>query len=320
MNPIFALIITNLIWGAASPIFKFALGNIPPFTLAFIRFFFAGLIFIPLAIRSWQKMSQKDLMEILIAGFFGITINISFFFIGLEKANSINAPVIASAGPVFIYIFSIIFLREKSNNKVLIGMLFSLIGVLVIIFSPIIMEGKKVDFGAVEGNILFLIATFGAVFNTIFNKEVLKRINPYQTTCISFLFGALTFSPFMVRELSTWSFSQLDIHGWVGIIYGIFFSSALAYFLYSYGISKLKAQEVGVFTYIDPVIATLLAIPLLHEYPNIYFVIGAFLIFGGIFLAEKRINWHPIQKLKESYMSNKQFFHVFKTLDRYDEF
>ena len=40
MNPILALIITNVIWGAASPIFKLALTNIPPFTLAFIRFFY----------------------------------------------------------------------------------------------------------------------------------------------------------------------------------------------------------------------------------------------------------------------------------------
>ncbi|PIX68551.1 hypothetical protein COZ40_02690, partial [Candidatus Roizmanbacteria bacterium CG_4_10_14_3_um_filter_39_13] len=50
MNPIVALIIANIIWGAACPIFKFALVNIPPFTIAFIRFFFAGIIFLPLVL------------------------------------------------------------------------------------------------------------------------------------------------------------------------------------------------------------------------------------------------------------------------------
>jgi len=89
MNPVLALIIANIIWGMASPIFKFALTNIPPFTLAFIRFFFAGLIFLPLALNKWQKLTTRQWLEILLIGFFGITINISFFFLGVVKTESI---------------------------------------------------------------------------------------------------------------------------------------------------------------------------------------------------------------------------------------
>ncbi len=64
MSPILALIITNIIWGAASPIFKFALQNIPPFTLAFIRFFFAGLLFLPFVFLFYQKLSLKRWLEV----------------------------------------------------------------------------------------------------------------------------------------------------------------------------------------------------------------------------------------------------------------
>ena len=137
MNPFLALIIANIIWGMASPIFKFALTNIPPFTLAFIRFFFAGLIFLPLAIKNWQKLTAKQFFEILLVGFFGITINISFFFLGVVKTESINVPIIASSGPVFIYLLSILFLREKPKLKVLTGMLIALAGVSFIILSPL---------------------------------------------------------------------------------------------------------------------------------------------------------------------------------------
>ena len=51
MNPVIALIIANIIWGAAAPIFKLALTNIPPFTLGFIRFFFAGSILLPIMLH-----------------------------------------------------------------------------------------------------------------------------------------------------------------------------------------------------------------------------------------------------------------------------
>ena len=102
----------------------------------------------------------------------------------------------------------------------------------------------------------------------------------------------------MIPELQHWSFSALNINGWMGIIFGVFFSSALAYGLYMYGISKISAQEVGIFSYIDPVIAVILAIPLLGEYPTPIFFVGSLCIFLGIILAEGRLHWHPLHKLK----------------------
>lgn len=299
MNPILALIITNIIWGAASPIFKFALQNIPPFTLAFIRFFFAGLIFLPLAIGKWQKLTLRQWLEVLLVGFFGITINISFFFLGLQKTESINVPVIASSGPVFIYLLSVLFLREKPKLKVFSGMMVALFGVLTIILSPIFLDGKKFVIGAIEGNLFILLATLGTVFQTIIGHRILKKINPFQVSTITFLFGALTFIPFVPKELLSWDISFLNINGLVGIVYGVFFSSALAYSLFYYGVSKIKAQEVGIFTYIDPIVAVIIAIPLLGEYPSLYYFLGSLLVFGGIYLAEGRVHWHPFHRLKK---------------------
>lgn len=304
MNPILALILANIIWGAASPIFKLSLTNIPPFTLAFIRFFFAGLIFLPFVIGKWQKMNSKDFFEILLVGFFGITVNISFFFLGLPRTTSINAPIIASSGPVFLYLMSIFFLKEKPRKRIFWGMMASLLGVLVIIFSPVFFDGKELAFGEIEGNIFFVVATLGSVLQTLVGKKVLQKINPIQVTCLSFFFGSLTFLPISTTELNNWSFDLLNINGWIGIIFGILFSSAIAYYLFLYGIAKIKGQEVGLFTYIDPIVAVVIAIPLLGEYPNIWFIIGSILVFGGIMYAEKRLQYHPIHKLKEFLISN----------------
>ncbi len=300
MNPVLALIIANVIWGMASPIFKFALTNIPPFTLAFIRFFFAGLIFLPLAIKNWQELKFIQWLKIFLVGFFGITINVSFFFMGVIKTESINVPIIASSGPVFIYFLSMIFLKEKPKSKVLIGMLIALIGVLTIIFSPVFLEGRKIIIGAIEGNLFILIATFGSVFSILIGRDILKRVNVLQVSAISFLFSSITFLPFVSRELIFWNFHSLNFVGWTGIIFGVFFSSALAYYLFYYGVSRLHAQDVGIFTYIDPLAAIIVAAPLLHEYPNIFYIFGGLLIFGGIYFAERRIHWHPFHRLRKN--------------------
>jgi len=215
--------------------------------------------------------------------------------------DSINAPIIGSAQPIFIFVLSVLFLKEKPHKRVFWGILLSFIGVLIIIVSPLLlnhgitMAQKKIE---LEGNLFLVIATLGAVFQTIIHKKVVKEVNHFVVTTISFLFGSLTFIPFMIPELQHWSFSQIDIHGWTGIIFGVFFSSALAYGLFMYGMSKIDAQEVGIFGYIDPVIAVIIAIPLLHEYPTVPFFIGSMIVFLGIILAEGRLHWHPIHKIR----------------------
>lgn len=297
MNPYLALIIANIIWGGASPIFKFALENIPPFTLAFIRFFFASLLFVPIVYKHWQRIDKKSWLEIFLIGFFGIFINITFFFLGLKKTESINTPIIASSAPIFIYLFSIIFLKEKPRLKILLGIFISLIGVLMIIFSPLLFKDHQLNFGRFEGNFFIFLATLGYVGSTIISRNLLKKVNPFLVSFLSFFFSSLLFLILVPTELKNWSFNQLNMNGWIGIIYGVFFSSATAYFLFYYGVSKINAQEVGLFTYIDPVVAVIIAIPLLGEYPNLFYLLGTIFVFGGIYLTEKRFHYHPLNKI-----------------------
>src|SRR3989344_9043080 len=106
---IFALIIANIIWGAASPIFKWSLQDIQPFTLAFLRFFIGALLLLPFTLHNLH-IQKRDWVKLSLLSLSGITINISFFFIAIQMTSSINAPIIASAAPVFIIVGSFLFL------------------------------------------------------------------------------------------------------------------------------------------------------------------------------------------------------------------
>lgn len=293
---VLALITANLIWGAASPIFKLALENIPPFTLAFFRFFFAMIIMLPFAIND-LIVKREDWKNLILLSLTGITFNISFFFFGLKYAPSINAPMIASSGPIFLYILSIFVLHEKPHLKILVGTIISLIGVLIIIGQPLL--SIQTDFKVLLGNLFFLLAMFGAVGHAIFSKEILKKYKPITITFWSFFIGSLTFLPLFIGENIQQNFlTTLDYRGIFGLIFGIFLSSFLAYLLFEWGISKIPAQEIGVYTYIDPVIATLIAIPLLGEKITVLFIIGSILIFAGIYIAENRLHYHPFHRLR----------------------
>jgi len=294
MPGILAIIIAQIIWGAAPAIFKYSLQGIPPFTLAFIRFFTAAFIFLPFAFMRWKRLSSKQLVYILLGSLAGIVINISAFFIGLELAPSINVHMISAAGPLVLYVLSLIVLHEKPHAQVLRGMVFAMIGVLIIFFAPLFREGLAGEGNLfvgsiILGNFLFAIAMMGGIFHLVINKKIIKSVDPSVITSIQFFVGSVAFIPMMVWELQIWSFTSLTSAGWMGIIYGIFFSSALAYFLLNYALKRISAQQVGVFEYIKPVIAVIVAIPLLSEYPDIFFVMGSILIFIGVYISER----HP---------------------------
>jgi drug/metabolite transporter (DMT)-like permease len=301
---IIALIISNSIWGAASPVFKLALENIPPFTLAFIRFLGASLILLPFSLKNIHTGSlvsnfplpqKKHIWKIIILSISGITINITFFFFGLKYAPSINAPIIASASPLILYLFSIMVLKEKAHKKVLYGTLISLAGVLLVIGEPIITGRFN---GELLGNLMFVLAMLGSVGHAIYCKQVMPYYRAIVVTFWSFLIGTITFFPFFIEELVRLNpFAAIDWRGWIGIFFGIILSSTVAYLLFSWAVKRLAAQEVGIFTYIDPFIATLIAIPLLGERITCIYLLGGILVFAGIFAAEGRIPWHPLHKL-----------------------
>lgn len=292
---ILALIIANIIWGAASPIFKWSLENITPFTLAYWRFAVASLLLFPFC---WRHLDfhKKDLGKLILMSLSGVFFNITFFFFGLKYAPSVNAPVISSSAPIFLYLFSIFILHEKAKLKILLGTLISFLGVFVIVIQPILSRQSN---QLVMGNILFLLATVGAVIQVIICKELLKKYKPVTITFWSFVIGSIAFLPFYLYEVFKYdSLQNLNIQGISGLVFGILLSSLAAYYLYAWGMEKLKAQEVGLFTYIDPLIAGVIAVPLLGEEITPVFLLGTILIFGGIFVAEGRLHWHPLHKLK----------------------
>jgi len=294
-----ALIVANMIWGAAAPIFKLSLENIPPFTLAFWRFFLGSIImaFILGKRIKYPITSSRDHLLHVVNSLSGITINIIFFFLGLRLTLSINAPVIASTAPIMTFVFALFFLKEKFSFRKVIGMILGVVGIVAIIFEPLVTQGKD---GTILGNVFLVIATLGAVIHIITGKKLFTKYDPMALNWWSFIIGTMSFLPLALYEYATIPnlYTSLDIRGYVGLIYGAIFSTACAYTLVAWGLSKISATDTAMFTYIDPVTGAILASLILHEPITTPFLLGTALIFGGIFIAEGRLHYHPIHKLR----------------------
>lgn len=286
---IVCLIIANVIWGGTSPILKWSLTNIEPFTLAFVRFFLASLIILPFTIHKLH-LRKKDILLIIFLAFIGFNIHISAFLFGLDISSAINAPIIGAAGPIFLILGAIAYLKEKPTRRILIGTTVSLIGVLVIVLRPIFESGLE---ASLIGNGLFIISTLAFVIYTMLLKKVENEYKPLTLTFWLFAISAIIFFPFaMYESIPNGFLSGLDMKGLIGILYGTIGSSVIAYTAYTFALKYTKASEVGIFMYITPIIAIAIAIPLLGEQITIPFLIGALLVFSGIVIAEAHIHSH----------------------------
>jgi drug/metabolite transporter (DMT)-like permease len=90
------------------------------------------------------------------------------------------------------------------------------------------------------------------------------------------------FVPFVLGEIQNISVDDFTFRSWIGIIYGIFFSSALAYFANNYALTKMSASKIGMFHYVMPIASLLVAVPLLGEMPDVFFIVGSILVAIGV--------------------------------------
>lgn len=290
---ILAIILTNIIWGASAPIFKWALEDVHPFTFAFLRFFIAALILLPFTLHK-LVLNRDQFVKLLTLSFIGFFIHISLFLFGLTLASSINAPIIASSAPALLIIGSVIFLKEKIKRYVVFGTTVSFIGILIIILRPLLDQGVDTQ---IIGNLLFLFSTISLVGYTLLLKRFRLRLSTITITFWLFAISALFFFPFFLWESAQFSsITNLSTKATLGIVFAGVFTSVVAYVCYNYALKYIHANETGVYMYIDPIATVAIAIPLLGEKITETFIIGSFFVFIGIFIAQRRIQYHPLQK------------------------
>lgn len=292
---ILALILTNIIWGASFPLYKWSLENLEPFTFAYLRFFIAALVILPFVMNR-LTIQREDYLRIVAIGLTGVSLTVSFWFIGLQQTVSINAPIIGSTGPIFLMIIAFLFLKEKLKIQTIIGTLVSLVGVIFIVLQPALEANNG---GTILGNLFFLFATLSGIIHAILIKNIAGKYNLLSITFWTFLIGSVSLMPLALYETYMYGFlNHLNTQGVVGLVYGTLFSSVIAYSLLAYGLKYIQANEVGIFSYIDPIIAALIAIPLLGEHITFTYLLGSFLVFIGIYIAEARFLLHPFHNAR----------------------
>lgn len=233
-----------------------------------------------------QKIDHKDWWRIIFCAGTGMTINMLMFFKGLQLSTPINSSVVITLSPVILLVLSAIFLKEKITWLKGSGIAIGLIGALILI-----LFGAKAQHNAPNitlGNSLFIInATVYSIY-LILVKPLTTKYSSITLMKWFFLIAVFTNAPIALPEFLEVQWIELPAHAIGVMIFVVVGTTYLTYLFNVFALRTLRPSTVGAFIYLQPLIATLVAITLGADRLTTVRVIAAGLIFLGVYLTTKR--------------------------------
>ena len=284
------LILTTLFWAG-----NFIVGeqasrfDIPPFTLNFYRWTFAWLILAPFTIKEIIEKKNhiiENIKLIIVLGITSITIFNSIVYYSLNFTQVISGVLMISTIPVMIIVFCWILKIEKSNVYQILGVIFSLFGVIVIITKADLVILLNLNFN--KGDLWMVVAMFSwAMYSALLRKKKLE-ISQLSLLQIIISAGLVFLFPAYLIELSLGHKTSIHLPFILILTYVVLFPGLASFIFWIKGISIIGSNRAGIFLHLIPIFSTIMAIIILKEKFMFYHLIGALLIITGIILSSKK--------------------------------
>lgn len=239
----------------------------------FYRFFF------------YEKVKLKDVGRLALCGLFGVAINQMLFFEGLNLTTPINAAVIMVINPILVLLFAGIFSAEQLNLRKWLGIALGATGAFLLITN-----GGKLSLNQAHfwGNTLVLInATSYAVY-LVLVKSLMKKYQPITVISWVFLFGVLVVLPFGWKEFTAIEWGSMPNFIKWEIAFVVICTTFLAYLFNIYGLKRLNPSTVSTYIYLQPVLASIVAIVAQSDELSLIKVISAIIIFLAVYLVSQQ--------------------------------
>lgn len=259
---------------------------VKPLGFIAIRVLGAGILFwiVSLFMKN-ERIKKQHWPRLLLSAVFGMVINMLFFFKGLSLSTPINSSVIVTITPILVFILSAVLVREKITLLKGSGALIGLFGGLTLI-----LFGVQQKVGAPNiplGNALLLINALSYGMFLIVAKPLTRIYHPITLMRWLFLTAILINLPIGWTEFREVDWVNMPFSALWRIGFVVIGTTFTTYLLNIFALKYLSASTIGVFTYLQPVIAIAFAIISGADELNFIKILASILVFLGVFMVTK---------------------------------
>jgi drug/metabolite transporter (DMT)-like permease len=278
-----ALLAATLIFGVNYTVAKVTMEEIPPLALICFRVGVPVLVFH--AARRMtapgSRIRSTDVAWMILLSFLGVVFNQLFFLLGLHYSTPINTSVLMTTIPITTLLFAIVLGRERATRWKILGIAGAFAGAAYLVgASRFEMSGRTH-----LGNLLVFANSLSYGLFLVLARGVVQRYPAVTFLAWIFTFGAAVVLPVGIPSALRIDPASISVRAWVGAAYIVVFTTLIAHYLNSWSLRRAESSTVGVYVFLQPVIATACSVLFLGEVLRAGQIVAASLIFAGVYLA-----------------------------------
>ena len=257
-------------------------GNITPMALFCLRSFGATALFWIWSLFSapHDQIEKKDIWKVTIASFLGLFMTQLSFLFAITKCTAIDASIMSTLSPIMTLIISAIVIKERITWSGITGIVLSLVGVIILIFNCV-----SIRSGADSTSIWGIL---GMIANTLCFASYVGIFKPLiqKYSVVTFMKWMFMFSSLMALPFAFGAFGASNLPAVMNVMWHVIYvvvgATFIAYFLIPIGQKRLRPVVVCMYTYVQPVIAMVIALALGLDTLNALKVLATLLVFAGV--------------------------------------
>jgi drug/metabolite transporter (DMT)-like permease len=280
--PVVAMLAAVSLWGPSFVATKLALREIPPFTIAFLRFFVATCFLYPV----WWLSNERDAFSmsgrryLFLGGLLGVAMYFFLENLGVQLTTASDAALLMAAIPVISLLAEVVWFKQDIPWRRGLGIAISILGVFLVIGQAPALGGR----GRLLGDLLVMTAAFCWAAYGLLGKS-LSHYPKLTVVAHQTMYGALMLLPLALLEIARWR--GLSWVAGLSILYLGLMCSTVTYLLYNYALKALTAGQVSAFLNLVPVIGVITAMIVLGEQIQLVQILGGGVIVAGVAISTR---------------------------------
>ncbi len=278
-----AFAIIYLVWGSTFLAIRVGVQEVPPFLLAGMRFFAAGVV-----LYAWMRAQgtpSPTRREWAAATFLALLIFVGDYgllFWAEKRVPSGIAAVMMATIPVFMAIAEILFLRtQKLTLRLGFALLVGIGGVVVLVSRTASFGDAPID---IAGAVALVVSAISWSLAAILTRKLSLPESKVMSSGAQMLAGGilLTLTAAMLGEFRGFDVRSVSIGAWLALLYLIVAGSIVAFTAYVWLIHHESPTKVGTYAYVNPVVAVLLGYFLGGEALGSRTIVGTLLVLVSV--------------------------------------
>ena len=279
------MLLAPLFWGGAFGSTKHVLTELPPLTVAAVRFLCAGTLMSLWAMKrgEWEWAAVRDswpgLLGLGAVGIFGYN---ALFNIGMQYTSAINGALVIVVNPVTTSLVAGLFLGERWSIRQGLGAGLSFLGVLIVITRGDLSALLSLSLN--KGELILLAAVVTWTSYAILGKIVMRRISPTLATAGSMMAGGILLLLSSLPERGWGKLPGISLQVAAELAYLAIFASFIAFLVFNIGVREIGAGKASAYINLMPVAAVLIAALFYGETVTWSHIAGMAFVMSGVLL------------------------------------